>query len=229
LVTALASRRSDVCRQLSWPTIGFFWPVWWPKSGRIELLEAVCRWLRCRSERGQSIVEFAMTAPILITFILGMVEAGNAYAAYLTLVDASREGARLAARGNIFQDPQVLLVVKTHSLGLDLSGAGTVRLIDMKFNPTLYGTGVYTCHQLVEGGPSTDCTSAEAAEPDVWRMDAAKLTTFHNRESATDSTYMGVEEMVVVKLIYDHHTITGFIQAVIPLRSYTVMPVSGPS
>ena len=51
-----------------------------------------------RKERGQSMVEFALTAPMLIVLLLGLVEMGHAFNSYMTVVAASRDSARLGAQ-----------------------------------------------------------------------------------------------------------------------------------
>lgn len=52
---------------------------------------------RLRSERGQSMVEMALAFPILLLVLAGMLEVGKYFNDYLTLLDATREGARFAA------------------------------------------------------------------------------------------------------------------------------------
>jgi Flp pilus assembly protein TadG len=49
-----------------------------------------------RSEHGQTAVEFALVAPILIALLLGIVQAGIAFHNYLTVTDAARAVARKA-------------------------------------------------------------------------------------------------------------------------------------
>ncbi|MDQ6726669.1 MAG: pilus assembly protein [Actinomycetota bacterium] len=48
-------------------------------------------------ERGAAVVEFALVLPILVMFIIGIVEFGRAYNARIELTSAVREGARTAA------------------------------------------------------------------------------------------------------------------------------------
>jgi hypothetical protein len=56
------------------------------------------RWLaRRRNRRGQSLVEFAITLPILMFLVLGMVEMGWAINHNTTIVTATRQGARVGA------------------------------------------------------------------------------------------------------------------------------------
>jgi hypothetical protein len=51
-----------------------------------------------RRERGQSLIEFALTAPVLIVLLLGLVEMGHAFNSYMTIVAAARDSARLGAQ-----------------------------------------------------------------------------------------------------------------------------------
>ncbi len=54
---------------------------------------------RGRGERGQSLVELALTAPFLIMLLLALVELGNGMNSYLTVLASARDGARLGAQG----------------------------------------------------------------------------------------------------------------------------------
>ncbi len=47
-----------------------------------------------RAEEGQNIVEFALLLPLLLYLLLGIIQFGFIFAAYLTLNNAVREGAR---------------------------------------------------------------------------------------------------------------------------------------
>jgi Flp pilus assembly protein TadG len=51
--------------------------------------------------------------PVLLLLLVGLVEVGNALNAYLTVVDAARDGARLGSKGSLVSDDQIkALVVK---------------------------------------------------------------------------------------------------------------------
>lgn len=49
-----------------------------------------------RSERGQSLVEFALVLPLLLLLLLGIVDFARAWNVFEVLTDAAREGARVA-------------------------------------------------------------------------------------------------------------------------------------
>lgn len=50
-------------------------------------------------ERGQSAVELGILLPIFLLLIVGVVEVNNALNSYITVVTASRDGARLGSKG----------------------------------------------------------------------------------------------------------------------------------
>ena len=52
---------------------------------------------RAGSQRGQAIVEMAFTFPIVFALIVTVLELGFAFNAYITVVDAARNGARAGA------------------------------------------------------------------------------------------------------------------------------------
>lgn len=49
------------------------------------------------SKKGQALVETALTLPLLLLILMGIVEFGRIFNAYLIVTNASREGARYAA------------------------------------------------------------------------------------------------------------------------------------
>lgn len=56
---------------------------------------------RARGSRGQSLVEFAMVMPVLVILIFGIIDFGMGLRSYISLTNATREGARFAAVGNL--------------------------------------------------------------------------------------------------------------------------------
>lgn len=51
---------------------------------------------RVHDDRGQTAVEFALAAPILVVLLLGIIQFGVAFHDYVTITDAARAGARKA-------------------------------------------------------------------------------------------------------------------------------------
>ena len=63
-----------------------------PKPGKVK---RICGSFR-KNRRGAAVVEFALVVPVFILLVFGMVEFGRAVMVQQVLVNASREGARLA-------------------------------------------------------------------------------------------------------------------------------------
>jgi Flp pilus assembly protein TadG len=52
-----------------------------------------------RQDRGAAVVEFALLLPVLLFLVFGIIDFGRALNAQITLTQAAREGARMAALG----------------------------------------------------------------------------------------------------------------------------------
>ncbi|HST25974.1 MAG TPA: TadE/TadG family type IV pilus assembly protein [Gaiellaceae bacterium] len=63
---------------------------------RIPVISSTRR-RRLRSQRGQSMAEFAIVAPVLLLVLMGIMQLGVVYNNWVTLTDAARAGARKAA------------------------------------------------------------------------------------------------------------------------------------
>jgi hypothetical protein len=163
--------------------------------------------------RGQAAVELALIAPLLITLLLGVAELGNALRTDLALVDAAREGARLAARGNIFQPSDLVLVVTAHARGLDLAHAGAIVVTTVQAGPS--GFTAYTSQTLLGSATS--------------RFDAAGLAALYNQVTAADPAFLRDEQFVIVEVFYNDPLITGLFGLTLPMYAYTIMPIAAPS
>jgi Flp pilus assembly protein TadG len=66
------------------------------------MLAMRARWLRGAgsADHGAAAVEFALLLPLLLLLLFGIIDFGRALNAQITLTQAAREGARLAALGN---------------------------------------------------------------------------------------------------------------------------------
>lgn len=59
-----------------------------------------------KRERGQALVELAMLLPILLIILLGIIDFGRVFYAYVTITNAAREGARYGSL-HVFQDAAI--------------------------------------------------------------------------------------------------------------------------
>jgi Flp pilus assembly protein TadG len=55
--------------------------------------------MRDKKNKGQALVEFAIVIPLLMIFVMAIIEFGFMFNAYITISNASREAARLGAVG----------------------------------------------------------------------------------------------------------------------------------
>ena len=90
-------------------------------------------------QRGQSLVEFALVLPILLILVFGIIDFSMGLRAYVTLTNATREGARFGALGNSAgayptdctgtNSTSVIGRVCTTMNGLSLSGVQAVSVL----------------------------------------------------------------------------------------------------
>src|SRR5262245_21157747 len=65
-----------------------------------------------RSERGQSAAELAILLPLVLLLLVAVIEVNSALHAYITVVSASRDGARLGSTGAATSTDVQALVLK---------------------------------------------------------------------------------------------------------------------
>jgi Flp pilus assembly protein TadG len=119
-----------------------------------------------RSEHGQTAVEFALVAPILIALLLGIVQAGIAFHNYLSVTDAARAVARKAilVRFTPLTQTQVNQIAQNASPDLDpgsLNATVTADPTDPTFTTagsTITVTVTYPYHLQLFGIPVVDGT-----------------------------------------------------------------------
>lgn len=71
-----------------------------------------------KSEKGQSLVEFALVVPLLLLLLFGIMDFGRIFHAYLTLDHAGREAARSASVGKDDATVKSVAVSDASSIGL---------------------------------------------------------------------------------------------------------------
>lgn len=114
-------------------------------------------------ERGASLLEFALVAPLLLMLTFGTFEFGLFFKDYLTVSNTTRAGARVgsAAGSSADADYQILQAVKAASAALP-GGANSIEQISI-YRSTSVG-----------GGPTTTCraTSSTADKCNVYTASA---------------------------------------------------------
>lgn len=72
-----------------------------------------------RDQRGQALVELSLLLPLLLLLVFGIIEVGRVYSAHLTVVAASREGARWGVLG--YHDEEIENRARDVAASLDSS------------------------------------------------------------------------------------------------------------
>lgn len=78
------------------------------------------RTIELKSERGQSLTEFALALPILALLLFAVIQFGIVFNDYVTLTDATRAGARKGAVARQLTDPTGAAVSAVRSSAADL-------------------------------------------------------------------------------------------------------------
>ncbi|MEO2073799.1 MAG: TadE family protein [Bacillus sp. (in: firmicutes)] len=71
-----------------------------------------------KSEKGQSLVEFALVLPLLVLLLFGIIDFARVFHVYLTMDHAGREAARSASIGNDVSEIKSTAVNDAASIGL---------------------------------------------------------------------------------------------------------------
>jgi Flp pilus assembly protein TadG len=113
-----------------------------------------------RSERGQTLAEFAIVVPVLLMLVMAILQFGLVFRDYITLTDATRAGARRGAVARNEPDPKgaTEAAVKKSASGLpgDLqvtvdAAAGWVPGADVKVTAT-YPYSIDILGVLIQSG-----------------------------------------------------------------------------
>ncbi len=65
----------------------------------MRIISAWRHWLKKARESGQSLVELTLILPVFLVLLAGLVEVGDTLNSYLTVIDSSRDAARLGSKG----------------------------------------------------------------------------------------------------------------------------------
>jgi Flp pilus assembly protein TadG len=76
-----------------------------------------------RSERGQSMTEFALVLPLLVVLLFGIIQFGVTFNNYISLTDAVRAGARKGAVSRHEDNPVGVTVDQVKRAATDLKAA----------------------------------------------------------------------------------------------------------
>ncbi|HVD49610.1 MAG TPA: TadE/TadG family type IV pilus assembly protein [Gaiellaceae bacterium] len=83
-------------------------------------MNGISRKIDIRSQKGQSLTEFALALPVLALLLFAVIQFGIAFNNYVTLTDATRAGARKAAVGRQLSNPSSATVTAVRASAQDL-------------------------------------------------------------------------------------------------------------
>src|SRR6266571_2485853 len=120
-------------------------------------------------QRSQSMVEFAIVAPLLLLFIFGVVDFGRVVYIYVTLNQAVNEGARTAIRSSplLPTNADVESSVKVHAVDVTLANPCPNGPVTAATPPANQGWVYITAQPACHRGDSVAIPSRRAWRPDV--------------------------------------------------------------
>jgi Flp pilus assembly protein TadG len=73
-----------------------------------------------KSDRGQTMTEFALVLPLLVLLLFGVIQLGIAFNNYITLTDAVRAGARKGTVARHLSNPEAAVEAQVRAAGTEL-------------------------------------------------------------------------------------------------------------
>ena len=187
-----------------------------------------------RKSKGQSLVEFAIAFPVVIMLFSGVVEFGFILNYYLSLLDATRESARVYSSGDPFvADPNP---ARNDTYWFYIDAADRVR-------SNLEPSNVNDTTRKVVLDPARDdviITVYSACGNNIYSFPSAGgYHLYGNDTSAFTNASMLASRLsgapntgiLLVEVNYDYHQVlalpwlTPFLSNPLPLRAYTIMPL----
>jgi hypothetical protein len=194
-----------------------------------------------RKTRAQSLVEFAITLPVLLLLFSGLVEFGFALNFYLSLLDATREAARYASNWDPFlRDPNDSTII----IGDDMTFYNNTVDRTLKYLDPQVEFADYQGRRIVLDAATDDILVTVFSWSDADGVEryptSGTITLNHVRTSRfTDEDIASRFEpgsphagLVLVEVHYNYHQrlaipfFTDFVPNPIFMRAYTIMPLS---
>ncbi len=88
-----------------------------------------------RSERGQTLTEFALVLPLMVVLLFGIIQFGITFNNYISLTDAVRAGARTATVSRHEEDPVAVTVERVREAATDLNEDDLLIEVESSWEP----------------------------------------------------------------------------------------------
>jgi Flp pilus assembly protein TadG len=178
------------------------------------------RWRGKNKESGQSMVELAIFAPLLVLLLMIIIECGLMFATHMAVVGTAREGARLASRGGYYSDAEVTQVITNYSRSLNLSTDGAIVYWDISAS----GGNITSTNRVLFGSLNT-------AQNDIKYDEAWFRKAYLNAINAdtTHRSYLSEDRFVVIEVFYDYKPFSYLLTQPMHMHEYAIMSMSAPS
>ena len=113
---------------------------------------------RTKREKGQSLVEMALAAPILIFLLIGVFEVGWAIRSYVVLVNVNREITRFAVRPGYLDFSDESTVAASYGKVRSWVDTSLTGQLDMNFDETDGNATLIISHLVADTGMPCDPT-----------------------------------------------------------------------
>jgi hypothetical protein len=203
-----------------------------------------------RRDEGQSLVEMAITLPLLLVMFIGLIEIGYVLRNYLIVVNANREGARFAARGRWFEEDSWYQIAKRVVSAGGSDGNNEVPVLRTQGYGEYPGnTKIFVTY--IEVPSQVDDTGGMIIEPTNWTRwvsgtleydseidadalaEAARQANFNfNQQFLGQLDIASEDNFVVVETWYEHEQLlklpifTEILPEIVPLYAQTTMRVT---
>lgn len=161
--------------------------------------------MRQPADRGATLVELAVSLPLILLLVIGTIEIGLAFKDFLTVSAASREGARIAALAGTDSQADCAVVVGIADL---ISGGDLDRIQRVEIYEAAAGTGAQGATNVAVLNPPFDPTvcSQPHGVMDGWTISPVAYPP------GARQTSVGAQDLdiVGVRVILDRNWLTNF-------------------
>jgi len=170
--------------------------------------------LRANRRRGQSMVEFALLAPMLFLILFGIVDLGRAVFYANELTNAAREGARVAI---LASNPCNTQIANPSTTCASSSGSGVDVCSAVKNEANLIPSANWTCGEnTVAVPPCTSGCSANANNAYVEVDSLASCTTSPTYPTSTLTPRGAGNSAIKVTITFYYRPLTGLVAVFFP-------------
>jgi Flp pilus assembly protein TadG len=165
------------------------------------------------AERGQSMLETALFMPVLLAFLVGLIQVGLVINAYLVVINAVREGARYGSHNFSYTLAQIASTTQTLAYPLTLNSSNATIIVTRVKTSTSGGTASITSY--------TSAYATGLDQTQASRLTQSEMLTRFSQGTQTN----GTDEFIIVEFFYRNPLFIW--KADVPMYSYSVMRVIG--